>query len=154
MPRNSYHLAEINIARMLEPLDSPIMAEFTNNLDQINALAESSPGFVWRLVGEGNDATTLRPFDDDMIIVNMSVWESVETLKNFTYKSHHTDFVRWRKEWFSKMGEAYFCMWWVRAGHTPTVREAKERLEHLRTHGETATAFTFKNIFPAPGEDQ
>lgn len=152
MPKHVYHIAEINIARMLEPLDSPIMAEFANNLDQINALAESSPGFVWRLVGEGNDATSLRPFEDDMIIVNMSVWESVDQLKNYAYKSNHTDFLRKRKQWFHLMKDAYFCMWWVKAGHTPTVREAKEHLDHLRTHGETATAFTFKTLFPPPGE--
>ncbi|MEO8613022.1 MAG: DUF3291 domain-containing protein [Chloroflexota bacterium] len=154
MPKHVYHIAEINIGRILEPLDSPMMAEFTNNLDQINALADGSPGFVWRLVGEGNDASSLRPFDDDMIIVNMSVWESVEALHTYVYKSHHTDFLRWRKEWFSKMTESHFCMWWVRAGHEPTVREAKEHLEHLRVHGETATAFTFKTLFPAPGEDK
>jgi hypothetical protein len=151
MPRNTYYLAEINIARMLEPLDSPIMAEFVANLDRINALAESSPGFVWRLVGEGDDATSLRPYDDDMIIVNMSVWESVEHLHTYAYKSDHTDILRKRKDWFSKMGEAHFCMWWIRAGHTPTVREAKEHLDHMREHGESAYAFTFKNVFPAPG---
>jgi hypothetical protein len=107
---------------------------------------------VWRLVGEGNDATSLRPYpEDDMMLVNMSVWESVEQLKTYVYKSNHTDFLRKRKQWFELMAEAYYCLWWVKAGHIPTVREAKERLEHLREHGETATAFTFKTVFPAPG---
>ena len=151
MPKHVYQLAQINIGRILAPTDSPIMAEFMNNLDQINALAESSPGFVWRLVGEGNNATSLRPYDDDMMLVNMSVWESVEQLQTFVYKSNHTDFLRQRKQWFSLMAEAYYCMWWVKAGHIPTVSEAKERLDYMREHGETTTAFTFKNVFPAPG---
>ena len=152
MPKHVYQLAQINIGRILEPLDSPVMAGFVNNLDQINALAESSPGFVWRLVGEGNNATSLRPYDDDFMLVNMSVWESVEHLQTYVYKSNHTDFLRQRKQWFSLMKEAYYCLWWVKTGHIPTVSEAKERLDYMREHGETARAFTFKNVFPAPGE--
>jgi hypothetical protein len=154
MPKHGYHIAQLNIGRILAPTDSPIMAEFMNNLDQINALAESTPGFVWRLIGDGNDATSLRPYpEDDMMLVNMSVWETVEQLRDYVYKSNHVDFLRKRKQWFELMKEAYYCMWWVRAGHIPTVREAKERLEHLRAHGETATAFTFKTVFPPPGSD-
>jgi hypothetical protein len=149
MPRNAYHLAQVNIGRLTAPLDSPILAGFVNNLDRINALAEESPGFVWRLVGEGNDATSLRPYDDDMIIVNMSVWESVEQLQAYVYKSDHTDIMRGRKQWFSKM-DFYMCMWWVRVGHIPTVKEAKERLEHMEQHGESAHSFTFRNVFPPP----
>jgi hypothetical protein len=152
MPRNAYHLAQVNIGRLTAALDSPILAGFVNNLDRINALAEESPGFVWRLVGEGNDATSLRPYDDDMIIVNMSVWESVEQLQAYVYKSDHTDIMRGRKQWFSKM-DFYMCMWWVRAGHIPTVKEAKERLEYMEQHGESPHAFTFRHVFPPPDSE-
>lgn len=142
-----YHLAEINIARMLAPIDSPVMAGFVARLDEINALAESAPGFVWRLVGDGNDATSLRPFDDDMLIVNMSVWESIEALHQFTYSSTHVEVFRQRKAWFEKMTDAYMVLWWIPAGHIPTVQEAKERLVHINTHGATPYAFTFKQQF-------
>jgi len=152
MPRNTYHLAQVNIGRILAPLDSPIMAGFVNNLDRINALAEESPGFVWRLVGEGNNATDLRPYDDDMLLVNMSVWESVKQLQAYVYRSAHTDFLRQRKQWFSQM-DVYMCLWWIRAGHIPTVLEAKERLEHLEQHGDSAYAFTFRKPFPPPGSE-
>ena len=138
------HLAQLNIARMLAPLTDPVMADFVANLDPINQLAEDSPGFVWRLKGDGNDATSLRPFDDDFIIVNMSTWANLEALQAYVYRSAHTGFLRRRKEWFSKMSDAMVVLWWVPAGHTPTVEEAKERLLHLRQHGETAHAFSFK----------
>ena len=131
---------------MLGPIDSPVMAEFVSQLDQINALAERSPGFIWRLVGAGNDATSLRPFpNDDFLIVNMSVWESAESLKNYVYGSDHARVMRDRRKWFEKMSEAFTVLWWVPAGHTPTVEEAKARLIHLREHGDTAEAFTFKH---------
>ncbi len=149
MPRRQYHLAQVNIGRMLAPLDSEIMAGFVNNLDRINALVEGWAGFVWRLKGDGNDATSLRPFDDDMMIVNMSVWETAEDLQAYVYRSDHTDILRQRKNWFSKM-DIYHCMWWVRAGHIPTVEEAKARLEILGRQGESAESFTFRHIFPAP----
>src|SRR5262249_39952857 len=110
MVANTYHLAQINIGRMAAPLDSPTMAEFVNNLDRINALAESSPGFVWRLIGAGNDATSLRPYDDDRIIVNMSVWKSVEEFQQYVYRSAHAEIMRKRKQFFERM-EAYFVMW-------------------------------------------
>ena len=147
MAENAYHLAQINIGRMAAPLDSPTMAEFVNNLDRINALAEGSPGFVWRLIGAGNDATSLRPYDDDRIIVNMSVWETVEEFQQYVYRSAHAEIMRKRKQFFERM-ETYFVMWWIPAGHIPTVQEAKERLEHLKTHGETDHAFTFKQVIP------
>ncbi len=146
----TYHLAEINIARMVAPLDSTIMAEFVANLDGINALAEASPGFVWRLVGDGNDATSVRPYDDDMIIVNMSVWKSVEDLRQYVYRSPHADYIKKRKDWFSRMSQPFMVMWWVEAGHIPTVSEAKDHLEHLRAHGESDYAFTFLRAFPPP----
>jgi hypothetical protein len=145
-----YQLAQLNIARMRFPLESPEMADFVNNLDRINELADSSEGFVWRLQGDGNDATSLRPFDDDFIIVNMSVWQNLESLKNYVYKSAHTDILKRRAEWFEKMRDAMVVMWWIPTGHIPTVTESKERLEHLRAHGSSAFAFSFREAFPAP----
>lgn len=144
-----HQLAQINIARMLAPIDSPVMADFVAQLDVINALAEGSPGFVWRLVGAGNDATSLRPFPDDYLIVNMSVWESMDALKQYVYRSDHTRVMRARAKWFEKLGEAHMVLWWVPAGHIPTVEEAKSRLMVLREQGESPAAFTFHKPFPA-----
>lgn len=146
----NYHIAQINIGRILGPMDSPVMKEFRDNLDRINALAEASPGFVWRLTGEGNDATSLRPFPDDMMIVNMSVWDSLENLKNYVYKTLHVEYVKRRKEWFEVMGQPIFALWWVPVGHIPSIQEAKERLDHLQVHGPTPRAFTFQTPFPVP----
>jgi len=145
---SGYQLAQINVARLKAPLDSPELKDFVDNLDRINALAESSEGFAWRLKGEGNDATALRPFGDD-IIVNMSVWRDVASLKAFVYQSGHTQIMRRRREWFSRM-DIYMVLWWVPAGHEPTTTEAAARLEHLRQHGPTAEAFTFGEAFSAP----
>ena len=146
----THHLAQVNIARMRAPRDSPVMADFVAQLDAINALAEASPGFVWRLQGEGNDATSLHPFDDDFIIVNMSVWESLEDLRAYVYKSAHTAAMRRRREWFEQFEGAFMALWWVEAGHIPTVDEAKERLQQLEAHGPTADVFTFKQSFAPP----
>lgn len=150
MTGRASHLAQINIARMLAPLDDPIMAGFVANLDGINALAESSPGFVWRLKGEGNDATDLRPFDDDMMIVNMSVWKTVEDLQQYVYRSAHSAMIKKRREWFSRMTQSFMGMWWIPAGDIPTIAEAKAHLEHLRAHGESEYTFTFLRVFPPP----
>jgi len=147
-----YHLAQINIGRVLAPIDSPQLADFVANLEPINALADGSSGFVWRLQTEDGDATAVRPFDDDQIMINMSVWESVEALGAFVFRSGHTAVMKRRREWFEKSAEAYVCLWWVPAGHVPTVEEAKERLEYLRQHGPTAHAFTFKALFE-PGSE-
>jgi hypothetical protein len=149
MSELSFHLAQINIARMRAPLDDPMMAEFVANLASINALADASPGFVWRLQSEAGDATSLRPYDDT-IIVNMSVWQSPDHLLQYVYHSQHTDVMRKRKQWFDKFAGAYTTLWWIPAGHIPTVEEAKERLEHLRISGESPYAFSFKKLFPAP----
>lgn len=146
---SQYELAQLNIAVMKEPLTSPVMADFVANLDRINALAEGSPGFVWRLKGDGNDATSLRPMGEDTI-VNMSVWRDVASLNDYVYRSDHVDVMRRRKEWFERMREAYVVLWWVRKGHRPTVVEALERLELLRKNGATAAAFTFRHAFLAP----
>lgn len=141
------HLAQLNIARMLAPMDSPIMADFVANLERINALAEAHAGFVWRLKDENNNATSLRPFPDDMLIINMSVWESPELLKTFAYQTIHAEIMVRRREWFEKHTQAFMALWWVPEGHTPTLEEAKERLEHLQEHSETPFAFTFRRLF-------
>ena len=142
-------LAQVNIGRLLAPIDSPQLAGFVEKLDEINALAEASPGFVWRLTGEGNDATSLRPYDDDMIIMNMSVWQDLEALHTYTYRTDHAQIMKHRRQWFESMKEAFMVLWWVEDGHIPTVWEARDRLEHLRAHGPTPHAFTFKQNFPA-----
>jgi len=142
-----YYLAEINIALMRAPLDDPIMADFVNNLESINALADSAPGFVWRLQTEAGDATSLRVFENEYIIVNMSVWESIDTLFTYVYGSDHTNFFRRRAEWFQKLDMPVLVLWWIPAGHIPTVEEAKARLEYLRERGPTPLAFTFKRRF-------
>lgn len=144
-----FELAQLNIALMKEPLDSPVMAEFVDNLDRINALAESSAGFVWRLQTEEGDATALRPLGEN-VLVNMSVWRDVDALQNYAYKSAHADIMRRRKEWFERMAEAYLVLWWIPEGHRPDVAEATVRLELLRRIGPSAEAFTFRQPFPAP----
>ncbi len=147
-----YHLAQINIGRMLAPIDDPIMAEFVAQLPAINALADASPGFVWRLQTESGDATSVKVYDDDRIIVNMSVWESVESLREYAYRSSHTGVLKYRTKWFEKFDGPYMALWWVPAGHIPSPQEGQERLEYLRQHGDTSYAFSFKNIFPEPVE--
>lgn len=122
------------------------MADFVANLDRINTLAESSPGFVWRLQTAAGDATGIRVFGGD-ILVNMSVWVDVESLHNYTYRTAHTEIMRQRKAWFQRMDEAYSVLWWVPCGHLPTLDEAKQRLEQLNSDGPTARAFTFKKVF-------
>ena len=145
-----YQLAQLNIGRIVAPIDSPAMADFVALLDEVNALADSSPGFVWRLQSGDGNATSFRPFDDDRMLVNMSVWESLEQLKGYVYKSAHGASMRRRREWFEPMRSAYIVLWWVPAGHIPSVAEAKERLTLLLAHGETAEAFTFKRPFAPP----
>jgi len=147
VPDSKYHLAQVNVARLLAPLESPLLAGFVAALEPINALADGSPGFVWRLQTPDGDATSIRAFDDLMIIVNMSVWESLDALGAFVYRSPHVRVMRDRKQWFAHMREAYMTLWWVRAGDLPTVEAAKERLEYLRAHGPTPYAFTFKRPF-------
>ena len=148
----NYHIAQINIARMLAPIENAVMADFVAQLPPINALADGSPGFVWRLQTESGDATSLKVYDDDMIIVNLTVWENVDALREFIYKSAHSGIMRDRKKWFEKFDGPYYALWWVPAGHIPTTQEAKERLEYLREHGDTPYAFSLKNLFPAPPE--
>jgi hypothetical protein len=147
-----YQLAQVNIALLKAPLDTPLLADFVEALEPINALADRSPGFVWRLQTEDGDATAIRVFEDDRIIVNMSVWESIEALTGFVYRSGHVDVMRRRREWFERMAEAYVCLWWVPAGHIPSVEEAVERLRFLRRYGPSPRAFTIRTRFE-PGSD-
>ena len=147
------HLAQVNVARLLAPLDSPQLAGFVSRLDEINAVADRAPGFVWRLKDDlSNNATAVPMYDDDRIIVNMSVWESLEALRTYVYSGPHLEVFKQRGGWFAHMREAATAMWWVRAGHRPTVAEARERLAHLRERGPSAFAFPFGAPFPAPGE--
>jgi hypothetical protein len=148
-----WHLAQVNIAALRAPIESPDLADFVALLEPVNALADGSPGFVWRLQTEDGDATAIRAFDDERIIVNMSVWETVEALGEFVFRSRHLEVLRRRREWFSKMAAAYVALWWVPAGTTPTVDEAKRRLDTLERLGPTPDAFTFREPFPAPDSD-
>lgn len=147
---NRYELAQLNIALMKAPIDSPVLADFVANLDRINALADGAPGFVWRLQTDDGNAMAFRPFGDDYL-VNMSTWTDVESLSAYAYKTAHVEIMRRRAEWFEHMREAYAVLWWVPAGHRPTPEEAKARLEMLRERGPSPEAFTFKSAFPPPG---
>lgn len=146
---SAFELAQLNIAIMKEPLESPSMADFVASLDRINALAEAAPGFVWRLQTEQGDATAMRPMGEDTL-VNMSVWRDIESLNRYVYVTAHVDIMRRRKEWFERMRDASVVLWWVRQGHRPTVPEAIAKLELLRTRGPTTEAFTFRHAFLAP----
>jgi uncharacterized protein DUF3291 len=148
----NYHLAQINIARMLAPIDDPLMAQFVAQLPNINALAEQSPGFVWRLQTESGDATSIKVYDDDFIIVNLTVWEDMESLRDFAYKTAHAAILRDRKRWFEKFAGPYYALWWVPVGYTPTAEEGKERLNYLRERGVTSHAFSFLRPFPRPAD--
>jgi hypothetical protein len=144
-----FHLAQVNIGRIKGPIDGAVMAGFVARLDELNALADRSPGFVWRLQTSAGNATYLRPYpDDDRLLMNMSVWESVEALRDYVYSSAHRDILRQRHEWFSRFEGAYLALWWVPAGHRPSIDEAKKRLAHLEREGPTPFAFTFRNLFP------
>ena len=144
-----HEIAQLNVALMKAPLESPGMAEFVANLDRINALAESSPGFLWRLKTEDGNATALRPLGEETL-VNVSVWKDVESLNKYVYRSAHVEIMRRRKEWFERMREAWVVLWWVPEGHRPTVSEAIAKLELLRTMGPSKDAFTFRQAFLPP----
>jgi hypothetical protein len=147
MTMTRFHIAQLNIARMRAQLDDPVMAGFVARLDEVNALADGSPGFVWRLRTEGGNATYLRPYDDDRILFNMSVWETVEHLRRFVYGAMHIEVMRRREAWFEKFSGAFMALWWVPAGHVPSIDEGKKRLAHLDAHGPTQFAFTFRSVF-------
>ena len=143
------HIAQLNIGRARAPVDDPLMADFTNNLVEINTLGHNTPGFVWQLLTEDGDSTAFRMFaDDENLLINMTVWQSIEALFAFTYQSQHTDFLRRRREWFEPLADLPpLALWWVPAGHQPTLEEAKAKLLHLHQHGPTPLAFTFRQQF-------
>ncbi len=147
------HLAQLNISRMNAPsIDHPLMADFVAQLDTINALAEASDGFIWRLKGDGGNATDIKAFDDERMIVNMSVWESPETLQAFVFRSMHTDVMRDRRKWFEKPFELTTVLWWVPVGHQPTLDEAKDKLAQLNRDGSGPDAFSIRDVRPMPTE--
>lgn len=148
-----FHLAQVNIGRIAAPLDSPQLADFVAQLPEINALADQANGFIWRMVDqEGADSTGLRPDDDDaMLLINCSVWESLQALRDYAYCSDHLRVLSRRREWFEPLTEPHLALWWVPIGHRPTVAEAMERITLLRKQGPGPDAFTFRHPYPAPG---
>jgi hypothetical protein len=149
----AHYLAQINISRLLAPLDDPKIAAFVAQLEPINALADKAPGFVWRLKSESGNATDIAYNDDPFVIVNMSVWESIETLRGFAYRSDHANVLRDRAKWFEKMDKPSYCLWWIPAGHLPTVADGRERLEHYQKRGATPHSFWFSQHFPQPADE-
>lgn len=145
LPR--FELAQLNVGRLLAPVESPEIAGFVAQLESINRLADGSPGFVWRLATEAGNATSIRPTDDDLFLINMSVWSSIEALRAFTYSTAHVEVLRQRRDWFERLASAHLVLWWVPAGHRPTIDEALDRLERLRRDGPTPAAFTFRTPF-------
>lgn len=146
----TYHIAQFNVAKMVARLDDPIMQGFVDALEPINTMADNSPGFVWRLQDDSGDATSIQVFGDESILVNMSVWESLEAVKEFVYRSTHVNFLRDKKKWFGPLSGPNLVLWWVEQGHMPTVAEGKQRLEMLRSSGPSPQAFTFSRAFTAP----
>ena len=147
---SGFHLAQVNIGRLRAPLDDPIMEGFRSQLDVINALADRSPGFVWRLQTEQGNAMAIRPFDDERMAINLSVWTSLEALQQFVYHSAHIGPLRDRKQWFEPIESPILALWWIPAGEIPTVADALERLRLLAERGPSPAAFTFRKPFPRP----
>ena len=143
----SFHVAQINIGRAVGDVDGPLLADFMALLDPINALADEAPGFVWRMQDESGNNTSLRPYEDERMIINMSVWETIEDLYEFVYKTAHVEVFKRRREWFERFPTSYVALWWVPAGTIPSVEDAKLRLASLDEHGPTPYAFTFKQRF-------
>jgi hypothetical protein len=150
MTSAAYELAQVNIARLKAPLDSPRLKDFVDNLDPVNADADTAAGFVWRLESDSGNATDVAVFGDDWLIVNMSVWRDTDALTAYMYQGRHREMLSRRREWFERLQEAMTTLWWVPAGHRPTVAEAEARLLHLRANGPTPYAFTLRASFP-PG---
>lgn len=146
-----YHLAQVNVAQAKDEMSAEVMQGFVSRLDEINALADQAPGFVWRLQTEQGDATSIRVFDDPLLLVNLSVWTNVETLQDFVYKSLHVELIRDRDAWFSKLKSAHQALWWIPYGHIPGVSEAREKLEQIRRIGPGPESFTFAKPFKCPG---
>lgn len=153
----TFDLAQVNVSRLLAPLDSPLLADFMAALDEVNADGDAAPGFLWRLQTEDGNATAVRAFGWDVadshgVIVNLTTWSSVEALGAFVYSGRHLEIMRRRREWFQGAAEATTALWWLPAGVRPSTDEAETRVRHLRAHGPTPTAFTFRHPFPAPHE--
>ena len=146
-PVRRWQLAQLNVGRLLAPVESEEIAGFVAALDPVNVIADASPGFVWRLQTEAGNATDIRPTEDDLFLINMSVWADLESLRAFTYDTEHVAILRRRREWFERLATAHLVLWWVPTGHIPTVDEALDRLDHLRAHGPTPAAFTFRTPF-------
>lgn len=151
MTDTGFHLAQVNIARARGEMTDPVMAEFVGRLPEINALADQSPGFVWRLQTEDGDATAVRPYADTRILINLSVWAHLPALRTYVYRSDHAAIMRRRREWFERFDRIYVALWWVPVGHRPLVAEAVGRLAHLEQHGPTAFAFSFAEPFGPDG---
>ncbi|WP_328438584.1 DUF3291 domain-containing protein [Streptomyces sp. NBC_00444] len=147
----AYELAEVNIARLKFPLDSPELKDFVDALDPVNADADAADGFVWRLQSDAGDATDIQVFGDEWLIINMSVWRDADALTAYMYQGRHREMLARRREWFERVEEAMTAMWWVPAGHRPTVAEAESRLLQLRTNGPTPYVFTLRTSFPPEG---
>lgn len=148
-----FHLAQINIGRLVAPIDDPKIAEFVAQLEPINALADRAPGFVWRLQSATGNATDFRYGDDPTMFVNMSVWESLEALRNYVYRSDHRRVLRDRAKWFEKLDVPIYCLWWIPVGHIPTVAEGRERMEHYQRYGSTPFSFWFSQHYPQPADE-
>lgn len=146
---SDWQLAQLNVAQLLAPAESPQLAEFFANLDRINALADQAPGFLWRLQDEQGSATNFRPFGED-VLVNISIWADIEPLHNYVYRSEHIVIMAKRKQWFEILRDAYSVLWWIPAGTFPTMEQAHEKLELLGMKGASSEAFTFKDSFPSP----
>ncbi len=147
---NNYQIAQINIAQAIAEMDSKTMQGFVNRLDEINSLADAAEGFVWRLQTDQGDSTAVRVFDDSLLLVNFSVWESIEALKSFVYRTAHVELIQDREAWFNKIQAAHQTMWWIEQGQIPTVEEAKQKLEYFQAQGATEQAFSFAKPFPHP----
>lgn len=151
MTDTSFQLAQVNIGRARGEMTDPVMAEFVERLPEINALADQTPGFVWRLQTEDGDATAVRPYGDARIMINLSVWADLAALRTYVYRGPHAAVMRRRREWFERFDRIYVALWWVPAGHRPSVTEAVERLAHLEAHGPTAFAFSFAEPYGPDG---
>ena len=146
-----YQLAQINIGRIKGvDMNDPVMKEFVDNLTMVNTIAETSEGFIWRLKDDSDNSTAFNPFNDERIIVNMSVWENIESLETFMYKTTHVEFLKRRREWFHRYGKVYTAMWWIEANQFPSIQQAIENLDYLEKHGPTEKVFDFKKKFPEP----
>ena len=146
----TFHLAQVNVAQAKADMDSDLMQGFVSRLDEINALAESAEGFIWRLKEDSGSATAIRVFDDPLLLINMSVWANLEALKHYVYNSLHVELIKDRGVWFNKMGESHQALWWIPAGHIPSTEKARKKLEYIRKNGPSAQAFTFAKPYPTP----